>query len=155
MAASEARVDWQAGRFAVLVDVRREEEWNAGHIRNATFMPSLQETRELTALRACKSCRIAVYCRSGRRSKQAAEVLDSAGFESVIDVEGVQQWTAAGEQLVNDASREPACSDCTSNKDDRTNGNMLVIVASALGSAAVLTAIVAGLMCMRRGKKGA
>ena len=135
------------------MDVRRPDEWAEGHIRNATFMPSLADTRDTTVLDACKRCRIAVYCRSGRRSKQAAEVLESAGFESVVDVLGVQQWTSAGEQLVHGASREPACNQCTSeaSKTERDDAT-LVIVAYALGGAAVLAASVAG--CMRMRGKG-
>ena len=54
-----------AGFFGAVVDVRRADEWAAGHLENATFCPSLHETRDTAALSACRSCPIAVYCRSG------------------------------------------------------------------------------------------
>ena len=111
MEAPAARDNFQAGYFAVLVDVRRQDEWDAGHIENATFMPSLHETRNFTAISNCMQCRIAVYCRSGRRSRAAADVLEAEGFERVTDVLGINQWTDdAGVQLVTGPSLTPTCS---------------------------------------------
>ena len=61
----EARLRVDAGFFGAVVDVRRADEWAAGHLENATFCPSLHETRDTAALAACRSCPIAVYCMSG------------------------------------------------------------------------------------------
>ena len=111
MEALAARDNFQAGYFAALVDVRRQDEWDAGHIENATFMPSLHETRDFAAISHCKQCRIAVYCRTGQRSKAAADILEAEGFESVTDVLGINQWTGdAGVQLVTGPSLTPTCS---------------------------------------------
>ena len=53
--------------------------------------------------------RLQVYCRSGRRSKEASDVLVADGFTHVYDVLGIQQWTAAGVALVNGPSVVPDC----------------------------------------------
>ena len=105
-----ARRQLEANQFAVLIDVRRQDEWDAGHLPNATFLESLQTTRNTTTISQCKQCRVALYCRTGRRSKEAANVLEADGFTNVVDVLGVTQWTAdAGMQLVTGASRKPIC----------------------------------------------
>ena len=98
--------------FSVLVDVRTQDEWNEfGHLPNATLIDSLHITNDTSLLTGCEECSIAVYCRSGRRSKIAAEVLESVGFKHVYDVLGVNQWTEeAGVDLVYTPSRNPDCS---------------------------------------------
>lgn len=55
--------------FKAIIDVRRTDEWNAGHLPNATFVQSFN-VDGFTAPGAelildCKDCPIAVYCRSG------------------------------------------------------------------------------------------
>ena len=147
MEAPAARDNFQAGYFAALVDVRRQDEWDAGHIENATFMPSLHETRDFAAISHCKQCRIAVYCRTGQRSKAAADILEAEGFESVTDVLGINQWTGdAGVQLVTGPSLTPTCSstaahcgvsgssgsDGSDGSDDK-NSTQYTIVAAAGG----------------------
>ena len=98
--------------FSVLVDVRTQDEWNeVRHLPNATLIDSLHITNDTSLLTGCEECSIAVYCRSGRRSKIAAEVLESVGFKHVYDVLGVSQWTEeAGVDLVYTPSRNPDCS---------------------------------------------
>lgn len=106
--ASKSASLWSSGQFEVLLDVRRQDEWDAGHLPNATFIPSLQESKDTSLLIGCEDCAIAVYCRSGRRSKEAAAVLADAGFTNVYDVLGINQWTDVGVALVLDAEREPS-----------------------------------------------
>ena len=101
--------EYQRGFFAAVVDVRTREEWEAGRIGNATFIESLQESGDVSSIAGCERCNIAVYCRTGRRSKAAAEVLEAAGFSSVYDALGVTQWEQAGMPLVMTPSRTPAC----------------------------------------------
>ena len=107
--AAAARELRRSSFFAALVDVRREDEWAAGHLPNATFIPSLQTTGNASALAGCEHCPVAVYCRSGRRSKAAADVLEAAGYSNVYDVLGILQWTAAGEDLVQGPSHPAGC----------------------------------------------
>lgn len=76
-----------------LVDVRTAEEYAEGHIVGAINIDvqSPDFAQKISALD--KSRKVAVYCRSGRRSKMAAEQLTAAGYK-VIDLDGgIQSWT--------------------------------------------------------------
>jgi rhodanese-related sulfurtransferase len=110
-----------AGRFDVIVDVRTPEEWETGHLPNATFMDSLamfNTTGQVSTpndLAGCEdgsssSCVILVYCRSGNRAVDASRILEEHGFAvPVYNGLGVKQWTAAGYNLVNTSSTVPPC----------------------------------------------
>ena len=107
---NEVRAKLDSGFFAALIDTRRQDEWNAGHLPGATFVETLHLSGVSgTLLPPCKDCAVATYCHSGVRSKQAAEVLEAAGFTNVYDGLGIVQWQAAGFALVSDASKTPAC----------------------------------------------
>ena len=69
-----------------VLDVRREPEWEAGHIEGATWAPLDGFRRGLPELD--KQSRIAVHCKGGYRSALACSLLMRAGFENVIDVAG-------------------------------------------------------------------
>lgn len=106
----------EAGDFAAVVDVRRQDEWDLGHIANATFMNSLQnagdadEIAKIVDLAGCENCPIAVYCRSGARAGEALEKLESAGFQGQLyNGLGVNQWEEAGYELVTGPSVDPDC----------------------------------------------
>jgi len=76
-----------------LVDVRRPEEFEAGHIEKAILI-NVQEADFLKKARSLldKSKPVAVYCRSGKRSKDAAGQLTKAGF-TVYDLDtGYLGW---------------------------------------------------------------
>lgn len=140
--ASDSASRWSAGQFVALVDVRRADEWDAGHLPNATFIESLQENMDTSRLEGCEDCPIAVYCRSGRRSKEAAVVLEAAGFRNVYDVLGVNQWTDAGIELVVDEERDPTCCDasCPEIENSSASGgwgnvNTLVVLVLAVAGA--------------------
>ena len=110
--AAEAASLHEAGAFQVLLDVRSTNEWNTGHLPNATFIPLLHQSKDTSRIIGCEDCAIAVYCQSGYRSKKAAEVLENEGFTNVYDVLGTKQWTDAGVVLISDEDKEPCC-DCT------------------------------------------
>lgn len=77
----------------VILDVRTPEEFAAGHIPNAISIPN--ETigaSEISAL-PDKDQLILVYCRSGRRSKEAAQKLVSLGYTSIVEFGGILDWT--------------------------------------------------------------
>ena len=77
----------------VILDVRTPEEFAAGHIPNAINIPN--ETigaSEISAL-PDKDQLILVYCRSGRRSKEAAQKLVSLGYTSIVEFGGILDWT--------------------------------------------------------------
>ena len=77
----------------VIVDVRRLDEYNEGHIPGAICIPneSIGETQpsELPD----KNQVILVYCRSGIRSKEAAQKLFDMGYTRVYEFGGIIDWT--------------------------------------------------------------
>lgn len=78
----------------VLLDVRTPQEFNDGHIAG-----SINIAVETLAGRLDEVPRdqpIVVYCRSGNRSAQAAQILTQAGFTNVYDLGGIIAWEAAG-----------------------------------------------------------
>lgn len=76
----------------VIVDVRREDEFSEGHIPGAINIPNETIESEPAAL-PDKSQVIYLYCRSGNRSKQAAQKLVELGYTSVIEFGGILDWT--------------------------------------------------------------
>ncbi len=82
-----------AGNVSVL-DVRRENEWQTGHISAAAWWPLDRFARALPL--ADKSTPLAVHCKSGYRSGIACSLLQRAGFENVINViGGFDAWQQA------------------------------------------------------------
>ncbi|ACV39531.1 rhodanese-like domain-containing protein [Leptotrichia buccalis] len=77
---------------AIVVDVRTLEEYNEGHIPNAISVPLETIENEAEAKLKNKDDLILVYCRSGRRSREAALKLIEKGYTNVIDFGGIQDW---------------------------------------------------------------
>lgn len=88
------------GSDVILLDVRTPQEWEQdGHIPGATLIP-LAELEARAAEELPKDAEIIVYCRSGNRSAQAADYLVGAGYTDVSDMGGIQDWVAAGYDVV-------------------------------------------------------
>ena len=77
---------------AIVVDVRTLEEYNEGHIPNAISVPLETIENEAEAKLKNKDDLILVYCRSGRRSREAALKLIEKEYTNVIDFGGIQDW---------------------------------------------------------------
>ena len=77
---------------AIVVDVRTLEEYNEGHIPNAISVPLETIENEAEAKLKNKDALILVYCRSGRRSREAALKLIEKGYTNVIDFGGIKDW---------------------------------------------------------------
>jgi rhodanese-related sulfurtransferase len=75
----------QNSRLQVL-DVRREPEWEAGHIEGATWWPL--DNFKVSPPELDRNLPIAVHCKGGYRSMIACSLLQRAGFQNVIDVVG-------------------------------------------------------------------
>jgi len=77
----------------ILLDVRTEEEYLEAHIEGAVLLPneSIDETTAAEALPK-KDRQIFVYCRTGRRSAEAAEKLIRLGYTNVYDFGGIIDW---------------------------------------------------------------
>lgn len=85
----------------VRLDVRTAEEFAEGHIANTLNIDVLKEDFESKAVAVLpKDKTIAVNCRSGRRSKNAAKILVKNGY-TVIELDaGYNDWVAKGMQIV-------------------------------------------------------
>lgn len=77
---------------AYLIDVRTKQEYNAEHIKGAVNIP-VEEIENPSKKIISKNDVIIVYCRSGSRSKQAAEKLINLGYENVYDFGAMQNWS--------------------------------------------------------------
>ena len=77
--------------FAI-IDARTEEEFSQGHIKNAILIPEYQIAEKAPSLLPNKDQLILVYCRSGRRSKIAAQALADLGYVNVKEFGGIIDW---------------------------------------------------------------
>ena len=81
----------QESRYVIL-DVRTPEEFAEKHIPNAINVPNENiGTDEISQL-PDKDQLIMVYCRSGRRSKEAAEKLVKLGYTNIVEFGGILDW---------------------------------------------------------------
>ncbi len=78
----------------LLIDARTEGEYKEGHIKGAQLMDVLQEANFLQQIKNLdQSKAYVVYCRSGKRSKRAMELMLQNGFKKVSDLEGgIMGW---------------------------------------------------------------
>jgi len=77
----------------VIVDVRRQDEYDEGHIPGAILIPNESIGTEPPAELPDLNQIILVYCRSGRRSKEAAQKLFDMGYTKVYEFGGIIDWT--------------------------------------------------------------
>ncbi len=78
---------------AMLIDVREEEEYITGHAVGAElFILDDINRRSAAELIPDKATPILVYCRTGRRSRVAAQLLESFGYSEVYDIGGLIGW---------------------------------------------------------------
>ena len=76
----------------IILDVRRPDEFAAGHIPNAINVPNETiGTAEIPEL-PDKDQLIMVYCRSGRRSKEASAKLVKLGYTNIVEFDGILDW---------------------------------------------------------------
>ena len=84
-----------------LLDVRTRDEFDEGHIAGATLVDVNDSTFVEQAMAVIDKQRpVAVYCRSGRRSTRAANLLTSQGCQVTNLAGGVMAWQDAGKALV-------------------------------------------------------
>ena len=75
----------------IIVDVRTQDEYNEGYIENAILIPNESISRAPSEL-PDKDAVILIYCRSGNRSKQAADKLVALGYTNIYDFGGIIDW---------------------------------------------------------------
>ena len=76
----------------IILDVRTEEEFAEGHIAGAILIPDYEITEKAESVLTDKDQQILVYCRSGRRSKNAASQLVELGYSNVKEFGGIIDW---------------------------------------------------------------
>lgn len=76
----------------VVLDVRRQDEYAAGHIPGAVLLPNEDIQQGKVDLLPDQEQVVMVYCRSGNRSQQAAEKLVELGYSKVYEFGGIIDW---------------------------------------------------------------
>ena len=90
---SEGLARMESDENYILLDVRRADEFEAGHIPGAVNLPNEEiGTEEIPSL-PDKAQTIYIYCRSGNRSKQAADKLLALGYTNLIEFGGIIDYT--------------------------------------------------------------
>ena len=77
----------------IILDVRRADEFKAGHIPRAVNLPNEEIGSEEIAILPDKEQTIYIYCRSGNRSKQAANKLIALGYKNIVEFGGFMDYT--------------------------------------------------------------
>jgi rhodanese-related sulfurtransferase len=91
---------------ALVVDVRTQGEFDAGHIREARHLPQEQVAGAAESLKKFKDKVIVACCESGMRSGAAARVLRAQGFGKVVNLRGgLQAWRAENLPLVKSGDK--------------------------------------------------
>lgn len=88
----------------VIVDVRRQDEYDEGHIPGAILIPNESIGVKPPEALPDYDQIILIYCRSGNRSKQAAQKLAEMGYTNIYEFGGIIDWTG---EIVTDAAPAP------------------------------------------------
>ena len=89
-AEAKALMDSESGY--IIIDARTQEEYDQGHIPGAVLIPEYEIADRAEKELTDKDQLILVYCRSGRRSKIAAEELVKLGYTNVKEFGGIIDW---------------------------------------------------------------
>jgi rhodanese-related sulfurtransferase len=89
----------------LVLDVREDEEWRAGHVEGSVHVPLMELGARYPELPQAEQT--LVVCRVGSRSAYAAAFLVQQGIEAVNLDGGLVAWEAAGRALVTDADHPP------------------------------------------------
>ena len=89
-AEAKALMDSESGY--IIIDARTQSEYDEGHIPGAILIPEYEIAERAEKELPDKNQLILVYCRSGRRSKIAAEELVKLGYTNVKEFGGIIDW---------------------------------------------------------------
>ena len=90
--AEEAKQIMDTEEGYIILDVRTQEEYDQGHIPGAIVISHEEITEKAEKVLTDKDQLILVYCRSGRRSKIAAEALVELGYTNIKEFGGIIDW---------------------------------------------------------------
>ena len=76
----------------IILDVRTQAEYEEGHIPGAVCIPNEEIGTERPEGLTDPAQRIFVYCRSGNRSKKAAQKLADMGYTAIVEMGGILDW---------------------------------------------------------------
>ncbi len=98
MTVNELKTKLDNGEELLLIDCREQGEWDEAHIKQASFHPLSQFQTEIEKLEGkSKEAIIVCQCRSGKRSLQAATMLQGEGHENLFNLEGgILAWINEG-----------------------------------------------------------
>jgi len=86
---------------AYLLDVREDDEWDAGHVPGALHIPLGELGARYTEIERDRP--LFVICRSGNRSAHAAHALAGAGWDARNVADGMRGWQAAGRPMTSES----------------------------------------------------
>ena len=90
--AEEAKQIMDSEEGYIILDARTQEEYDEGHIPGATQISHEEIAEKAEEVLTDKDQLILVYCRSGRRSKLAAEALAELGYTNIKEFGGIIDW---------------------------------------------------------------
>ncbi|MDB2069122.1 rhodanese-like domain-containing protein [Clostridium perfringens] len=81
------------GEVTLILDVRNEDEFTEGHLKNAIQIPVKELKENLSDIEKFKDELVLVYCRSGKRSAEAVDILKENGFKNLVHMkDGISKW---------------------------------------------------------------
>ena len=92
ISSDEAQKLMETESGCIILDVRTQREYEEGHIPKAICIPNESIDKEPPSLLPDKGQEIFVYCRSGRRSKEAAQKLADMGYTNIVEFGGIIDW---------------------------------------------------------------
>ena len=90
--AEEAKQIMDTEEGYIILDVRSQEEYDQGHIPGAILIPDTEVEARAEKVLTDKDQLLLVYCRSGRRSKLASEILVELGYTNIMEFGGIIDW---------------------------------------------------------------
>ena len=90
--AEEAKKIMDSEEGYIILDVRTQEEYDQGHIPGAMLIPNTEIETKAEEVLMDKDQLLLVYCRSGRRSKLASEILVELGYTNIKEFGGIIDW---------------------------------------------------------------
>jgi rhodanese-related sulfurtransferase len=89
----------------VVLDVREDDEWAAGHIQGAVHIPLMELPTRLGEFVELEAPQTLVVCKAGGRSARAVAYLAQQGYDVVNLVDGMIGWERAGRAMVSDTGQ--------------------------------------------------
>lgn len=91
----------------LVLDVREDDEWAAGHINGALHIPLMELPARLGEFTAREPAQTLVVCKAGGRSARATAYLAQQGWDVVNLIDGMMGWERAGRKMVADGGQAP------------------------------------------------